>query len=220
MEQANDEVYKRAFWADENLKYTEPHFRLEKSARIVRAIARGKESDLLDVGCGPATLQRLLPQNVHYYGIDIAIHIPAPNLLETDFLENPIKFGDKTFDIVVAQGVFEYAGRSQSQKFSEIARLLNTGGTFFVSYVNFDHINKMLYRPYSNIQSFDEFRQALRRFFRIDRVIPTSHHWHHREPTRRFMKDIQMHTNTKIPLISSRFAIEYFFVCSVGSGKR
>src|SRR5580658_712973 len=177
MEQANDEVYKRAFWADENLKYTEPHFRLEKSARIVRAISRGKESDLLDVGCGPATLQRLLPQNVHYYGIDIAIHIPAPNLLETDFLENPIKFGDKTFDIVVAQGVFEYAGRSQSQKFSEIARLLNTGGTFFVSYVNFDHINKMLYRPYSNIQSFDEFRQALRRFFRIDRVIPTSHHW-------------------------------------------
>jgi len=219
MEQANDEIYKRAFWADENLKYTEPHFRLEKSARIVSAIARGKESDLLDVGCGPATMQRLLPPNIHYYGIDIAIHNPAPNLQETDFLENPIQFGGKRFDIILSQGVFEYAGHFQSQKFSEIARLLNPGGTFFVSYVNFDHINKVLYKPYSNIQSFDEFRQALTRSFCVDRVIPTSHHRRHREPTRRLMKDIQMHINTKIPLISSLFAIEYFFVCSLGSGK-
>jgi SAM-dependent methyltransferase len=219
MEQTNEEYYKRAFWADENLRYVEPHFRLEKSARIVRKIARRRESDLLDVGCGPATLQRLLPNNIHYYGIDIAIHNPAPNLLESDFLENPIKFGDKNFDIIVAQGVFEYAGRFQSQKFAEIARLLKTGGTFFVSYVNFRHINRLLYYPYNNIQSYDEFRQGLTRFFRIDRVIPTSHHWRHSEPTRRFMKDIQMYTNTRIPLISPLFAIEYFFVCSLGSGK-
>jgi SAM-dependent methyltransferase len=219
MEYANDEYRKRAFWAGENLRYAEPHFRLEKAARIVHRIARGKESDLLDIGCGPATLERLLPPNIHYHGIDIALHSSAPNLLETDFLENPIRFGDKRFDIILAQGVFEYAGRFQAQKFSEIARLLNPGGTFLVSYVNFRHMHSVIYEPYNNIQFFDGFKQALTGLFRVDRVIPTSHHWHHREPTGRFMKSIQMYTNTKIPLISHLFAIEYFFVCSHASGK-
>src|SRR6266478_716271 len=137
MEQVSDKYYKRGFWVNENLKYAEPHFRLEKSARIVNKIARRKECELLDVGCGPATLMHLLPKNIHYYGIDMAVHHPAPNLVETDFLENPIKFGDKQFDIIVAQGVFEYIGSFQPQKLIEIKRLLKSDGTFIVSYVNF-----------------------------------------------------------------------------------
>jgi SAM-dependent methyltransferase len=219
MEQVSDKYYKRDFWATENLKYAEPHFRLEKSARIVNRIADGKERDLLDVGCGPAILSRLLHKNIHYHGIDMAIHNPAPNLVETDFLGGPINFGDKKFDIILAQGVFEYVGSFQPQKFSEIKKLLKAEGTFVLSYVNFDHLNRALYEPYNNVQSFDEFRKSLAGFFHVDRIVPTSHHWHHHEPNRRFMKNIHMHINTNIPLISPLFAIEYFFICSHCLGK-
>jgi SAM-dependent methyltransferase len=214
MLQVNDTYYKRDFWADENVKYSDPHFRLVKSARIANRIAQGKECDLLDIGCGPATLMRLLDKNIHYYGIDIAIHSPAPNLLQADFVETPIQFGKKRFDIILAQGVFEYVGSFQGQKLSEIQGLLNENGRFIVSYVNFDHRNKNIYWPYNNIQSFDDFYQSLAGFFHIDRFFPTSHRWHHDEPKGRIMKAVQMHLNMNIPLITRMFAVEYFFVCS------
>lgn len=100
----NDE----AFWLEENLRYTKPHFRLEKCARIVNGLAKGAKCDLLDVGCGPATLGQLVAPNINYFGIDIAIQRAAPNLMALDIAHNEIKFGDKTFDIVVAGGLFEY----------------------------------------------------------------------------------------------------------------
>ena len=73
----NGRFYKKDYWRTENLKYTSPHFRLQKAARILTKVAAGRELDLLDVGCGPATLMDLIPPNIHYYGIDIAIHRPA-----------------------------------------------------------------------------------------------------------------------------------------------
>jgi SAM-dependent methyltransferase len=212
-------LYKRDFWSKENLKYSRPHYRLEKSARIINRLARGKKCTLLDVGCGPAALMSLLRPNIEYYGIDIAIHDPAPNLIEADFLETPIKFGDKRFDIVLAQGVFEYVGNFQAQKFAEIAKLLNDDGTFIVSYVNFDHRDRYIYFPYSNIQSIDGFRQSLTRYFKIRRFFPTSHNWHHREPGRKLLKAANMHANIDIPFISQALAVEYFFICSSRSSR-
>ena len=35
-------VYKRDFWADENTKYTRPHHRMLKVARLVNRLAAGK----------------------------------------------------------------------------------------------------------------------------------------------------------------------------------
>jgi SAM-dependent methyltransferase len=215
MSQTADTYYKRDFWSCENLKYVQPHFRMGKAARIIRWIAGKNACDLLDVGCGPATLKQLLPTNIRYHGIDIAIHTPAEDLIQTDFLETPIKFGHKKFDLIIAQGVFEYVGNFQSQKFSEIAQILKENGTFVVSYVNFDHRNKNIYWPYNNTQSFDDFRQSLANFFRIDRIIPTSHRWYHDEPKGKLMKAIQMHVNWNIPFITRWFAVEYFFICSL-----
>ncbi len=214
VEQASDKYYKRDFWIKENLNYVEPHFRLEKSARIVNRIARGRELDLLDVGCGPATLMHLLDKNVRYHGIDIAIHDPAPYLAQADFLESPIKFGDKQFDIVLAQGVFEYIGSHQTEKFSEIKRLLRENGKFILSYVNFDHFSKAIYSVYNNVQTLADFKKSLADIFHVERVIPTSHGWRNNEPTRKFMKKIHMHMDLKIPFISNLLAIEYFYVCS------
>lgn len=215
MPRVTETYYKREFWASENLKYVEPHFRLTKAARIVNRLAGHRDCDLLDVGCGPATLSRFVHKNINYYGIDIAIHNSAPNLLQTDFLAAPIQFADKEFDIIVAQGVFEYVGEFQAQKFSEIANILKENGIFLASYVNFDHLHRVVYEPYSNVQSFDEFKTSLEQVFHIDHCIPTSYQWHHREPSRKINRAIQLRINVKLPLVSRLFAAEHFFVCSL-----
>ncbi len=206
--------YKKEFWSEENQKFAKPGFRLLKSARIVNKIAGNRACDLLDLGCGPATLRYFIPDNINYYGIDIAIQEPADNLIEADFLESPIEFKGRRFDIILAQGVFEYMGEFQEQKFSEISKMLNKGGKFVVSYVNFGHRHREIYWPYSNVQPLDDFRESAARHFHIDRFFPTSHNWSHSEPNRKFMKATQIHINTKIPFISRVLAVEYFFICS------
>jgi cyclopropane fatty-acyl-phospholipid synthase-like methyltransferase len=208
------DFYKRDFWIKENQKHIPAHYRLRKSAQLINAIAQGEERDLLDIGCGPATLMRLLRENIHYYGIDIAIHNPASNLIETDILENPIKFGDRRFDIIVALGVFEYVGAFQAQKFSEIAQLLTERGKFVLTYTNFNHRDKHIVEAFSNVQSFDDFRQALARHFTIDRYFPASHNWHGGQPVRKLIKTTNMHVNVNIPFVSPKLAVDYFFICS------
>jgi len=207
-------LYKRDFWSCENLKYSQPHYRLEKSARIINRLAQGSRRTLLDIGCGPATLMSVLRPNIQYYGIDIAIHDPAPNLIEADFLETPIRFDDKRFDIVVAQGVFEYMGNFQDKKLAEIARILNDAGVFIVSYVNFGHRDKNIYFPYSNVRPLDDFRQSVAQLFEIHRFFPTSHNWNHSEPSRKLVKAGNMYININVPIISRILAVEYFFICS------
>ena len=207
--------YKKDFWGEENLKFSQPHYRLEKSARLVNKLARGKECSLLDVGCGPAALMRLLSPNIRYHGIDIAIHEPAPHLRESDIVENPIRFDDERFDIIIAQGVFEYVGKVQSQKFVEIARILNRDGKFIVSYWNFDHRNKQVYWPFSNIQPIDDFQESLSRHFAVDRFFPASHNWKQGSPNRKLNRVINMHMNANLPFISPLLAVEYFFICSL-----
>lgn len=209
-----DMLHKRDFWSQENLKYSRPHYRLEKAARIINRLARDRSCTLLDVGCGPAALMPLLRSNIQYHGIDIAIQEPAPNLIEADFLEVPIRFADKHFDIVLAQGVFEYVDDFQEQKFAEIATLLNDGGTFIASYVNFGHRERYVYEPYSNVQTMPDFRQSLAQHFIIQRSFPTSYNWGHSEPSRKLLKAANMNINVNIPFIGRALAVEYFFICS------
>jgi SAM-dependent methyltransferase len=210
----NARLYKKAFWSTENLKFNEPWYRLEKSAQLISGLARGQECTLLDIGCGPATLMRMLPQNVHYYGIDMAIHEPAANLLEADILESPIAFEGRSFDLVIAQGLFEYLGNAQSQKFAEIAEILNTSGKFVVTYTNFSHRKKQIYSAFSNVQSLDSFRLSLSRHFRVERSFPASHNWKHGQPARSFVKAANMRVNFNIPVVSPLLAVEYYFICS------
>lgn len=208
------ESHKRDFWINENKKHIPVHYRLQKCGRIVNALAAGKESDLLDVGCGPATLMKVLDRNIHYYGIDIAIQEAAPNLLEADILMAPIRFDDKRFDIVVAQGLFEYIGTRQSQKFGEIAQILRENGIFVVTYTNFGHRARRIFEVFSNVQSMGAFRNDLERYFTIDECFPASHNWIGGQPTRKLVMAANMHFNMNIPVISRKLAVEYFFVCS------
>jgi SAM-dependent methyltransferase len=206
--------YKRDFWVEENQKHIPAHYRLQKSARIINAIAGRRECDLLDVGCGPATLMRLLQPNIRYHGIDIAIREPAPNLIEADILKEPIRFAEQRFDIVAALGLFEYVGGSQDQKFSEIAELMVERGKFVLTYTNFGHRDKHIFEAFSNVQPLDDFRRSLARHFTVDRYFPTSYNWHGGQPVRPLLKAANMHVQANIPLIGPRLAVEYFFICS------
>jgi SAM-dependent methyltransferase len=206
--------YKRDLWQAENTNYARPHYRLQKSARIVNKIAQGERRTLLDVGCGPATLSSLLAPSVEYYGVDIALQVSAPNLLEMDLLENPIGFDGRRFDIIVAQGFFEYAGSFQDQKLAEIAKLLTANGVFLVSYVNFGHRERDIYWLYNNVQPIADFRSNVASHFKIRRYFPTSHNWHHNEPNKKLVRAGNMLVNANIPLISPILAVEYFFICS------
>ena len=207
----------RSFWLEENAHYTKPHFRLEKCARIVNRLAGGKAYDLLDVGCGTATLEMLLDSNINYYGIDIAIHNPAPNLRETDFAKGKIGFENKTFDIVVAAGVFEYMGAEQRRKLDEIRSILKANGRFVATYTNFHHVRSNSgYFPYNNVLPLKDFMADLQTFFHIINWFPSSHD---RKvgpgPTRSWLKKINMVINFNIPIFSNFFAVSYFFLCSV-----
>jgi cyclopropane fatty-acyl-phospholipid synthase-like methyltransferase len=208
------DFYKRDFWIKENQKHIPAHYRLQKSARIINSIAGHQERDLLDVGCGPATLGRLLEPNIRYHGIDIAIHDPAPNLIESDILKQPIRFGDQRFDIVAALGLFEYVGARQAEKFSEIAQILNERGTFVLTYTNFGHRAKHVFEAFSNVQPMDEFRKSLARYFTIERCFPTSYNWHGGQPSRALLKAANMNLKANIPVVGPKLAVEYFFICS------
>jgi SAM-dependent methyltransferase len=214
MGDTSGKLYKRDFWVTENLKYAKPHFRLEKSARIINKLARDRECSLLDVGCGPAALMHLMSKNIHYYGIDIAIQSPRSNLRQTDLTIEPVAFDSRKFDIAIAQGFFEYIAGYQDQKISEIANVLKQDGKFLATYVNFSHRDRYIYMPYSNIQSIRDFRAALVRRFHVDRCFPTSYNWRHREPNRRFLRESQLRLNLNIPVVGTSLAVEYFFICS------
>jgi SAM-dependent methyltransferase len=206
--------YGRDFWGKENLKFSRPHYRMGKAVRIISSVARGRECDLLDIGCGPAALMHLLPSTIHYYGIDMAIQEPAPNLIEADIICTPIEFADKKFDIIIAQGLFEYVPQVQSQKFAEIADILRPGGTFIVTYWNYAHRNAKVYHAHTNVQPFGDFRRDLERHFRVDRSFPASHNWYHGSPSMRFNKALNMRINMNIPIISPLLGVEYFVLCS------
>jgi SAM-dependent methyltransferase len=208
------EDHKRDFWIEENRKHTPAHYRLRKTGWVVNQAAGAGERDLLDVGCGPATLAGVLRPGINYYGLDIAIQQPAPNLRELDILGAPIAFGDRRFDVVVAQGLFEYMADRQAEKFAEIAELLTSDGKFIVTYTNFDHRAKYVFSAFSNVQPMADFRAALARTFRVDRQFPTSYNWNGGQPANQLLQAANSHLTLNIPVLGPKLAVEYFFVCS------
>lgn len=206
-------VYQRDFWVDENTKYTRPHFRMQKVARTVDHMSSKRRCKLLDVGCGPATLEQLLGPHIEYYGIDIALHVVASNLKECDILRERISSDKAPFDFVVAQGLFEYLADQQSQKFAEIADLLRPEGRFIVSYVNFDRRRPNYYWLYSNIQPAATFRRSLAEHFVIEKQLPTAHNWNHSEPNRWYVRRPNLHINVTVPVLTRWLGVEYLYIC-------
>ena len=216
MRKISNQFYSKQYWLEGNLRYSEPHYTLEKCARIVNRLSKGRSCDLLDIGCGPATLAKLLKKNINYFGIDLAIHDPAPNLLEMDISQNEIRFGNKKFDLIVMRGILEYLGDYQQKKFSEILQIMNKSGRLVLSYVNFNHLNCPQLDKisiYNNMRPIRDLRRDLELYFHVDRCFPSSYNWYHGEPRGDWLVKIQMPLEINIPVFSRLFAVEYFFIC-------
>jgi len=202
------------YWVVQNLEYSEPSFRLHKCSRILKHLARGRECSLLDVGCGPGALRQVLSANIKYHGIDIAIQQPTPFMREIDFAKKPISFDGRSFDFICTLGVLEYMGTLQTQKFREIKSILNPGGKFITSYINFGHFRPLVWPNYNNVQSIKSMASSLSEVFKVERYFPASHHWRQKQPGKYALRGMQMHINFNIPVLSPALAVEYFFVCS------
>lgn len=202
------------YWKEQSLRYSEPHYRLLKCANLINDICQGTSCDLLDVGCGPSTLSRYLRGNIHYYGIDLVIPRPAPNLIQANLAEQKIEFGDRTFDLISAFGFFEYIGDLQHQKLLEIDRILKPSGRFVTSFLNFRHRHAILQPAYNNMISIPEFSKDLGSLFHVDRIIPTSYNWVGTEPRRKWLSRLQMPLKINIPPLSSSLGVQFIFICS------
>lgn len=211
--QTTEKYFDREFWKTENRRYLEPHFRLEKAARLLNGMAAGRPKRLLDIGCGPAALATLLDSNIDYRGIDIALQAQAPFLRELDFVKHPIPADGAPFDFIVASGLFEYMGRMQPDKFKEVHDLLAPDGCFLVSYINFEHPRKVISALYNNLRPIAEFRKELEGCFVVERSFPVSYNWEGTPPRRGWLKQLEMPLNFNIPVLAKRFAVEYFFIC-------
>jgi SAM-dependent methyltransferase len=207
-------LYNRDYWAQESLRFTQPHFRLVKSANIINDLSQGRDCDLLDVGCGPATLSKFLDKNINYYGIDLFIHEPAPNLIQEDLLRQEIRFENKHFDLICAFGFFEYMDNLQHKKLNEINQILKPGGRFITSFNNFQHRHPLPAPAYNNMISIGEFLGDLRSLFQVNRFFPTSYNWIASEPCRDWLKRIQMPLQLNIPILNNAFGVQYLFICS------
>ncbi|MFZ0250268.1 MAG: class I SAM-dependent methyltransferase [Acidimicrobiales bacterium] len=203
----------RDFWSGQHHKFEAPHFRQQKAARLINAVAPVGRCRLLDVGCARSSLKWLLEPDIEYFGIDIFIARPAPYLRELDIVENPIAFDGLTFDLVAALGLFEYLGGTQEEKFREIASLLTPDGRFVVTYGNFDHRRPHIYGAYTNVQSPAAFRSSLERHFIIERQFPTALNRTQTQPVRRLTKAVNMRVRHSLPVVTPKLAVEYFFVC-------
>jgi SAM-dependent methyltransferase len=210
---------KKDYWIVENRQYAVPSFRLCKCARMIDALANGKPCTLLDVGCGPAALRALLPRNIDYYGIDIAIQASAEYLREVDFAAGPISYDGRRFDFVTGLGILEYMGTLQTRKFQEIAKLLKPDGKLIFSYINFGHLRLRIWPNYNNVQSIAAMKNSLRGIFQVEQCFPASHHWRQKQPGKFSLRPLQMHINFNLPVLSPLFAVEYFFICSVPERK-
>jgi SAM-dependent methyltransferase len=214
MPQAVENFRDRDYWIEENKLYIEPSFRLKKCARTIQAMAAGRPVTLLDVGCGPAALRPLLPPNVTYHGIDIAIHDNVPWLRERNIADETIAWDNQRFDFVCAMGFFEYMGHQQQRKFEEIREILKDDGRFMMSYINFNHMRHKVWPNYNNVKPVSEMKKGIEQVFTVDKVFPASHNWRPKQPGKRHLTGLQMHINFAIPVVTPMMAVEYFFLCS------
>jgi hypothetical protein len=140
-------------------------------------------------------------------------------MIEVDITKEPIRFEDRRFDIVLAQGLWEYMGKHQDQKLSEISDLLAPHGVFVTTYVNFRHRATDVYEVYNNVQTPEQFRRSIEQHFAVERYLPTSHRWHHSEPNRRILRLPNMYLNARLPYLTPILAVEYLLVCRLLAGR-
>jgi O-methyltransferase len=142
-----DVVKKAAYWVVEAQKYSQTHLRIKRVANEINQLPL-KNGSVLDLGCGPATLNNLIDyKRFHYYGVDVFDqHISNGIYKKFDF-EN----GDwsefpyqQKFEIVVLSGLIEYLSLDRIKNLLDQIRenLIAKNGYIILTYTNFDHYSR------------------------------------------------------------------------------
>ncbi|MGE7999173.1 class I SAM-dependent methyltransferase [Lysinibacillus sp. NPDC093190] len=205
--------YTKQYWIKENYKYKNVHFRLEKIAKIINMKSK-KSADLLDIGCGTATLSTIIREDLNYFGIDIAPHSKEPNIKELDIANSVIQFDERKFDVIVSSGLFEYLGDKHIEKMNEISNILEDRGIFIVSFSNMKHIKKPNYPSWNNSESISVFKSNLEKNFRVIDYFPAYHNTKYTEISNGFWKKLARKININIPVISKLWGIDFIFICT------
>lgn len=152
------------YWSAESQKYVQPHCRIKKIARELKFI--DDRTTILDIGCGPAPLAKLLTDaQVKYYGVDVFNQDGFPgyykkfDLSQDDFSVFPFK---QYFTNIVMSGVLEYLSpvRASALLAYVVENLSNSDTQFVISFTNFSHYSRAVatYHPeWKNIMSVEDF---------------------------------------------------------------
>lgn len=131
-----------AYWNVRGPEFDTVHPRLQLIGRLIGELPGVRT--MLDVGCGPAAMRRVVPPGIEYFGIDIAsdviaglddpAHFQVVNLDTVDGC-----FDDRRFDLVVCSGVFEYI--NDRERFMRLLRRKAApGGHLILSFTNHQHL--------------------------------------------------------------------------------
>jgi 2-polyprenyl-3-methyl-5-hydroxy-6-metoxy-1,4-benzoquinol methylase len=146
---------KISYWAKETLKYKTSHARLSIIVNIVKGIP-GLEKKILDIGAGPGTLGKLLPEEFKYFGLDITgvkDNLSGVQYCDFDQVTDSTNVVGAPFDIVIISGVLEYL--IDWKRFIGIVseHWLKPSGYLLVSFIN----NKF-YRQHKKISPHPKWK--------------------------------------------------------------
>jgi SAM-dependent methyltransferase len=134
---------------DLNERYGEHHrerrtqefvFAGQERADLFRGYVGGPGRDVLDLGCRYGALTRAYAAGNHVVGVDVdrdALAEAAKLGIETRWadVDEPLPFGDESFDVVVAGELLEHV-RHPDRLVGEVRRVLRPGGRFVASVPN------------------------------------------------------------------------------------
>ena len=100
-------------------------------------------SAVLDIGSRNGDLQKYLPSDVKYQGLDIAPEFAAPQILIHD-ITSGLPFPDASFDYVFMIEVLEHTPTAYNTA-GEIHRVLRPGGVWVVSVPNPYHVKEIIW---------------------------------------------------------------------------
>jgi len=138
---------KATYWAAETQKYSQTHLRIKRIASEINRLPI-KKGSVLDLGCGPATLNNLIDhKRFCYYGIDVFDQKISNGSYQRFDLEkgNWSRFPYRQkFEIVVLSGVIEYLSLNRVRDILRQIResFIAEDGFIILTYTNFDHYSR------------------------------------------------------------------------------
>jgi len=138
---AHDAEALAGYWNSRSPEFDGIHPRLQLIGELVASIPG--IATMLDVGCGPAAVRRVIPSTIEYFGVDIASDVIAaqhdPEHFEVIDLDGDARcFGERRFDLILCSGVFEYIQRTQP--FMQFLRRKSApDGHLIFSFTNHQH---------------------------------------------------------------------------------